>query len=412
MTTFHVLKLGDMLPKNLLKERKLVAVRDSYFTAAGENYGSTVISIVITLQHEYSNKQEEIYTVAKFPPPGEFWRRVTNNSHTFRNELAFYQTIFPTLQCFQKEQNSGKTLEFFPKFLGGRLSLNPLVKFPDEDAIILLENLKEKGFKIHDRYIGFDIYTSKLILKKLAQLHSVTLALKLKKPAEFEHKISPYLEEYEIFTNEDGVFQILVNNLFMALAGDDFCCPYLDRIRSTVNTCLGNFFLPKNTLKFRQDTFATFIHSDLWTNNIMVKTYMNKVQDVKLLDLQLFEYASVTKDLLFFLFTSVESSLLIENLDELITFYYKELKENLEEMKCCDDDFSFNAFTTEMKTVASSIGYFHVIRGFPFIFSATNVLCEGEEFTREHFFKCIEFSKICTARVRLTTRVFIKQGWI
>ncbi|KAJ3658366.1 hypothetical protein Zmor_010109 [Zophobas morio] len=412
MKILQVSNLSDVLPKSFFKDKKLVSVQNNQFTAAGENYGSSVISIVITLQHDDSQEQEEINTVAKLLPPNQFIRNFMNSSYTFRNELGFYQTILPTLRLFQKEQTSVETLDFFPKFLGGRLSLDSSARFPDDNAIILLENLKDSGFELHDRHNGFDLEATKLILKRVAELHGVALALKT--TPEFEQTLSLYFEEFRMFGGDDGLpmFQVLKNKVIKVLEEDEFCRVHMDRIRLAIDVCTTNLLLPKNVAKFRQDTFATFIHSDLWINNIMVRKHQNKIEEVKFLDMQLCEYASITKDLLFFLFTSVENSVLTQSFDQLLSFYYNELKENLEKMKCYRNEFSFDALKTEMRDVASNIGYFNIIRGMPAVFGAIDVVYEAEDLNRDRLLHQLEFSEVCKTRICLITREFIHKRWI
>lgn len=50
---------------------------------------------------------------------------------------------------------------------------------------------------------GFDLDTAKYILKNLATLHGVPLALKLKRPKEFKEKILPHINIIKLF-NEFG----------------------------------------------------------------------------------------------------------------------------------------------------------------------------------------------------------------
>jgi hypothetical protein len=118
-------------------------------------------------------------------PPSEFIQEVFNTPVTFRNEIAFYKDILPILQDFQRQHGVKEVIDFVPKYYGSRRNLKGDEGKVDQDAVLLLENLKVANYTTFDRTQGFDLDAAKLIITDLAQFHAVPLALKLEKPEIF-----------------------------------------------------------------------------------------------------------------------------------------------------------------------------------------------------------------------------------
>lgn len=123
--------------------KKVTDVQISRLTESGENWGSTILKIDLTL-NDQTGKSENLSIVAKLLPENEFFQKIFNVQKTFKLESAFYGAIVPTLQAFQKEQGIKDVLDLFPKFYGSRNNLDGGGKI-DGNAVILLENLKVSG---------------------------------------------------------------------------------------------------------------------------------------------------------------------------------------------------------------------------------------------------------------------------
>ncbi|KAJ3658365.1 hypothetical protein Zmor_010108 [Zophobas morio] len=407
--------IRDVIPSG----KKFVRCEKAFLTAPGENYASLMLGLTTVIQDKGNgdSKEEMIHSVAKLLAPCEFMRQFMNIPYTVRNELAFYQTIVPTLRNFQKEQGSSKSLQFLPDFHGGRLGLDKSKNTLDEHAILILENLKVPGYVLMDNELGLDLETTKLILSKMAELHGAFIALRETKKDVFEKKLLPYFDEFEIFqmAKNDGFMtcDVVVNAITDIIREDKQCSPYMDRIQKIIKSCVTNLHLPKNSAKFRQHVFASLIHDDLWVNNIMVKTHLNKVVDVKLVDWQLYEYGSVVEDILFFVCSSAQHDVLKDRFDDLFKFYHENLIDNLIELKCDVEKFSFDEFQKEMKTVASETAFFYMMMALPSIFPTGDNVLEVHEINREGMLRQVtQASDIGKRRIGLITYKFIEKGWI
>lgn len=85
-----------------------------------------------------------------------------------------------------------------------------------------------------------------------------------------------------------------------------------------------------NTKSIRKSAYNTICHNDFWVNNMMLQwDKEGRPQDIKIVDFQTTHYNSAAIDLLFFLFTSVESNVLVADLDSFLRLYFDELIESL-----------------------------------------------------------------------------------
>lgn len=203
------------------------------------------------------------------------------------------------------------------------------------------------------------------MLSDLAQFHAVPVALKLQRPEVFEQKVKKYMAcFYPSPAEYDSPGSL--KNLLDVLGDCEQCVPLLPKFKKWFK----HAFLLVTTFK---EPFTTLIHRDMWVNNFMVKLDGEKVVKNKFVDFQEYSYDSPVKDLLFFLFTSVQYDILKEKLDELLKYYHQHFVKTLVDLGCDTTEFSYNKFMEEIKTFASfEIG--HIIFMYLFIVSASKEL--------------------------------------
>lgn len=141
--TMKIEKLDELISDYVDKSKKLKDTKICRLTKPGENFGSLMLKVDLTFEDD-KKETTEVKVVAKLLPNLEFFQKLFNVQVTFKLEKAFYDTIIPTLNAFQYNHGPRNVLECFPKFYGARLNINGSDKV-DSDAVILLENLKEKG---------------------------------------------------------------------------------------------------------------------------------------------------------------------------------------------------------------------------------------------------------------------------
>ncbi|XP_018569811.1 uncharacterized protein LOC108909862 [Anoplophora glabripennis] len=345
MTEHRIEKLHEVLRGYIKKSQIISDKKITNLTAPGENFGSVMLKLDLTLKDEKDGTEQELHAVAKMIPATEFQRTLFNIQVTFKNEIAMYNVIIPTLRDFQRENGINQVIDCFPEFYGARINLDERNGTVDEDAVLILENLIIKGYQVLDRHIGFDLETTQLILKDLAAFHAIPLALKLKKPEVFESKIKPYLEPlHPPSSPHDEEVRSTFIKIFQESSN---CIPWIPKVEE--------IFKNNETLQNAppREPFSTITHQDIWVNNIMIKLQNGLPIGNKLVDFQVCDYKSPAADLFFFLFTSVQLSVLQDNFDGLIEFYHKHFISHLEKLKCDTAPFSLPKFLEEMKAETS-----------------------------------------------------------
>lgn len=131
-------------------------------------------------------------------------------------------------------------------------------------------------------------------------------------------------------------------NILDILSDHESCVPLLSKLEKSFPFA---FLL----LKTFREPFATMVHRDMWINNFMVKIDGDKVVKNKFVDFQAYSYDSPVRDLLFFLFTSVQTNVLKEHLDELLKYYHENFIQVLSELGCCTAGFSYDIFLEEIE---------------------------------------------------------------
>lgn len=191
-----------------------------------------------------------------------------------------------------------------------------------------------------DRILGCNLETTKIILKDLAEFHAVPVALKLKKPKVFEENVKKYMACF--YPPLPPVDKSYPNSIVMAILSENPVCA---KLIPKVEKSLKHDRVYNNNFR---EPFASISHQDLWVNNFMVKDDGQKVVSNKFVDFQTCTYDSPVRDLLFFLFTSVQFEVLKEHLDHLLEYYHKNFVKTLEALGCETTDFSEDKFFEEL----------------------------------------------------------------
>lgn len=174
----------------------------------------------------------------------------------------------------------------------------------------------------------------------MAKFHAIPLALKFLRPDLFQTNIKKYMA---CFNPEVRNFEGPPSETFLAIIEENTDCKtLLPKIKKSIG-------LRKDDRTSFREPFATLSHKDMWVNNFMVKLENGKVVKNKFVDFQCFTYESPVRDLLFYLFTSVQIDVLKENLDYFLKFYYEHFLKTLEDLHCPTEHFSYENYTDEIE---------------------------------------------------------------
>lgn len=330
--------LESLLTKKLLSGFVILKYDIQPLTKPGDNYGSEMSSLTIEIKTS-NEKQNTLYLVAKRPPNNKQLLSIFQTSRTFIKENCFYTVIVPCIQEFEQHVGlrDNEKLSIFCECYGARISISPESLYVDQNAVLLLENLKQFYFHTGNRLRGFDTEHSKIILKGLAQFHATTLALKILKPNTFENLIIPYIDKIDI---DAGMSVNSRNSMIESIENDvrNVCqlASVKQRLMDQIKECIKR---QKNLSYPKDHPFITLIHNDFWVNNMMIsyeKTNLEKNTPklLKIIDFQLISCDSLVHDVLFFILTSIKDGCFEDLIDMWLKYYHEQLINRLDLLKC------------------------------------------------------------------------------
>lgn len=205
------------------------------------------------------------------------------------------------------------------------------------------------GFTQADPEQGFDLETTKLILQTLAQFHAIPMVMKQKKPMEFRRYVKEKCVEViksDIISN--GLRKHVNDAFWEKLYENNGCLNYITSLKAGLRNHQPLFVVnPK-------EPFATIIHNNFWVKNIFVQFYRDKPLIVSIIDFQEHIYGSPASDLLNFLLTSTEYTVLDLHFYELLKYYHDNLLNNLKQYDDIDlEPFGWDKFLQEIKQAAA-----------------------------------------------------------
>lgn len=314
-------------------------------TKPGDNYGSEMSAL--TLDIKMSNgKLETINLVAKRPPKNEQLLSIFQTSRTFIKENCFYTVIVPCIKKF--EQDVGlqhhENMNIFCECYGARISLSSESIYVDQDALLLLENLKPLNYHTGNRLRGFDTEHSKVILKGLAQFHATTLALKILKPNIFKDCIIPYIDKIDI---DAGMSPDGRDAMIESIKDDVKHVCQLSLVKNRLVDQIKRCIKRQKNLSYPKDhPFVTAIHNDFWVNNMMIGYEITDLdlktpKTLKIIDFQLISCDSLVHDLLFFILTSIKDGCFEELMDMWLKYYHEQLVKRLDLLQCPLQAFTY-----------------------------------------------------------------------
>lgn len=168
--------------------------------AAGENYMTIMLRVTITVDMSDSSSNTTSYMV-KIKPSVEKFQIMIKEWQIFLKEHSTYSKYIPIFE--QYYQRVGRKVQLAPRLLEPR-------KVQVKDDLLILEDLRLKGFSNNNRHTGLDMVHTKAVLRKLAQFHAVS--------AQYVQAEGPFPEVYDrCFTCTKDLFgghRLRISKLF------------------------------------------------------------------------------------------------------------------------------------------------------------------------------------------------------
>ncbi|XP_063708601.1 uncharacterized protein LOC134837176 [Culicoides brevitarsis] len=291
----------------------------------GDNYTSVLDSVVLkgTIKAPTDTTAPSEWKKSVFCkrlPESEARRETYKSVGLFHNEIAFYKNIYPEFQAFQREHGVRDDDAFtaLPKC------------FYAEDNVLVLEDMRETGYRMQDRKEGLSVEQIKLVLIELAKFHALNLAMKFKEPERFrlqKEQISEGIFRREHKHWYENYYGALTSNAIgMVCDGLPERPKYINKVKDFCK----NFFEDFTNLLACETPLSVLCHGDCWTNNLLFSyTPTGELHRTAFIDFQLMRYGSLTLDLAYALYLSVPYQVRRTHKMDLIRFYYDNLVRQL-----------------------------------------------------------------------------------
>ncbi|KAG8234757.1 hypothetical protein J437_LFUL006589 [Ladona fulva] len=219
--------------------------------------------------------------------------------------------------------------------------------------LIVLEDLRARGFRMADRKAGLDVAHIEAALSLLAPLHALSLAARAMQPELFECRIAEAVREV-MFSPENEAwyrgYYKSASGAACSIVADAFPSSeaYLRRLQSFTDDGFFQRMVDLVSAKWAKccvnsskveayEIPLVLCHGDCWTNNIMFRydspsDSPREIVEVCLLDFQMARVGSPALDLATLLYCCTTRDLRRAHLHRLLDLYHSWLQETLEEL--------------------------------------------------------------------------------
>ncbi|KAJ8867322.1 hypothetical protein PR048_031123 [Dryococelus australis] len=322
----------------------------SPLTAPGENYGSTMLLVDAILLPDH----KKISIAAKLVSESPRMREIFCFRETVTKEICTYMQVRPEFHAIQKEYGVPEELflDVIPRCYGARTTLGGGIDQPvDESSAILLENLKVSGYRLADRLVGLDLNHLQYVVTRLARFHATAIVIKLKKPDVFKDTVMKAATFVKGGPPSGDPGKNNLADSVTAISHLPVVSQYMDRISKSIERMHDR--MKKHERPEGREPFATFVHADFWTNNMMFAyggSNGEEITGLKIFDFQMPTYGSPATDLLFLLYSSRTIDVSKEDCNMLIKLYHDEFIKWLKLFGCDTEPFSYENFLKEIES--------------------------------------------------------------
>jgi len=247
---------------------RLTKYRTSMVTQPGENYGSVLLAIHDQLQRLDGELFEE-QLVAKIPPTDPKYWQFFQPERTCLTENAVYKVLAPALTSLQDEVGipAEKQFKGFSRYYGSRVSLDSNSSKVDQNAVLVLENLRSSGYVSGQRLRSYDLPHTLLAIRYMAEFHALPLALRLLRPKLFREEVLPFFQKFDWHAAAPEwktVMKAETLEDIRRVTNNDF------KLVARVKELSDKFFEFLAADADKPDgPFTSIIHCDFWINNLM-----------------------------------------------------------------------------------------------------------------------------------------------
>ncbi|XP_065366731.1 uncharacterized protein LOC135959657 [Calliphora vicina] len=300
----------EFLDKDFPNYRTLKKFMAKPAVKTGENFMTVMLRITIELELKNNTKTSHSYMVKIKPIPETLqfmikeWKIFVKEHTTYSKYIAAFQRYYQTAGCNVK--------------LAPRL-YDP-TKTVINDDVLILEDLRLKGFTNFNRHLGLDLVHTKAVLQKLAQFHAASAQHFMKEgpyPTMYSKSLS---SDVDLFENH----RIKLNEIFRENLDFYGNFKYMEeKLKIFFETYPDPFQLESD---WKTNKFNVLNHGDCWTNNIMFQyDKSGHLIETMLIDFQMSRFGTPAQDLYYFLLSSTNMEVKLKYFDYFIYYYHQQL---------------------------------------------------------------------------------------
>lgn len=228
--------------------------------------------------------------------------------------------------------------------------------------------------------------------------------MKQKKPGIFE-VFKMYAKYLQVDAGDtDDMFKPILDQI----KNDPEMSPYFDRCKKLLTEESLATLWTENL----REPWTTIIHSDFWVNNVMFhRNPKGKIDSVKFVDFQIYVYGSPTRDLLFFLYSSLAKDLAEDQVEDLMDLYYESLVNMVNKMGCNVDALTKEDFKKKLAEDAVP-EFVHLCFMIKVLTLDTKEINDFNYDKIETVMMNYAGSQLFTDRLRNVVLCFVKRNWI
>lgn len=300
-----------------LKNKNVVFKKANYISLTEKLEGFLGEHTNLELIYAVDGIENVEYFFIKSKPLNKIQNAVADSLQAYEKEEFFYEIL---MKAFSTR---GYDVSFAAEYYLGK-----------DGQILIMEDLKSKGFASGGRENFYDVNKAKSALKALARLHGCSFILE-------EHKSKELNVDFRL----DAEYPAILAEKFVLLdeidhVGTKYFSECFDYFIQTIDLIDDETIDWKEDFKSRLQKIdfhkifnynlkgrKALGHGDLWANNMLSKLQPNNAYyDWKIVDYQTLRYYNPAYDVTYLIFTNTRKSLRDKHYNDLLNYYYDSLE--------------------------------------------------------------------------------------
>lgn len=294
------------------------------FSKGVENFASVPYFAKLALKTAQGTICRNI--IVKFQIQDPIVRETMKMVSQFQNEITFYNEVLPEFDRFLTNCNkTGEIIrDIFPKCY---YAFQQNENF--EKAIVILEDLRQFGYKMAESKVEMDLDHCLVALGQLARFHAISFAMKFLDWKNFEKLKTSFKniwyeddpQNRQLCQEFKGRCCLRGINYLLFQTNSSVPKEYLEALRKKLEPIF-NLLKDINSPK---EPMSVICHGDFNRNNILFKYEGGKPVVAKIIDFQIFLYGSPCLDLSFFIYMNTTQEFRNRHFDQIFQHYYSTL---------------------------------------------------------------------------------------